>query len=86
MSEGTDSKVPEIRFREFSGEWQKQDLGNITTKIGSGKTPKGGKSVYESSGIPLLRSQNILNDVVDFNGVVFISDKIDEEMSNIRVL
>ena len=86
MSTRTNSKVPEIRFGEFSGEWRKQDLGDITTKIGSGKTPKGGKSVYVSSGMPLLRSQNILNDVVDFNGIVFISDKIDEEMSNSRVL
>ena len=77
--------VPELRFSGFEAEWQTRELGEITTKIGSGKTPKGGRSVYLSNGIPLLRSQNIVNDTVDRDGLVFISDEIDEEMSNSRV-
>lgn len=78
--------TPEIRFKGFDQRWQRYGLGDITSKIGSGKTPKGGKSVYISNGIPLLRSQNIVNDFVDLDGIVFISDEIDEDMINSRVL
>jgi type I restriction enzyme S subunit len=86
MSKREASKVPTIRFKGFAGEWEPHELGEITTKIGSGKTPRGGKTGYLSTGIPLIRSQNILNDLVSFEGVAFISDETDEEMSNSRVL
>ena len=36
-------------------------LGLLTTKIGSGITPRGGQSVYQNSGTHLIRSQNIYN-------------------------
>ncbi|KAB2501024.1 restriction endonuclease subunit S [Bacillus cereus] len=78
-------RTPEVRFPEFSGEWEKRNLGNISTKIGSGKTPKGGNQNYKSEGIPLLRSQNIFNDKVNFNDVVYITPEIDEDMANSRV-
>lgn len=78
--------TPEIRFKEFEGDWKPCELGEITTKIGSGKTPRGGKTGYLTSGIPLIRSQNIFSDSVNFEGIVFISDETDEEMSNSRVL
>ena len=79
-------KVPHIRFKGFEGEWESCELGEITTKIGSGKTPRGGKTGYLSIGIPLIRSQNIFSDSVNFEGIAFISDETDEEMSNSRVL
>jgi len=65
--------------------WTHRKLGEVTTKIGSGKTPKGGSSVYLRHGIPLLRSQNITNDAVDLSDVVYISDEMDSEMANSRV-
>jgi type I restriction enzyme S subunit len=36
-------------------------LGDICTKIGSGATPRGGQESYKSSGIPIIRSQNVLD-------------------------
>ena len=39
------------------------NLKELTTKIGSGSTPRGGKSAYIDSGIPIIRSQNILDPV-----------------------
>lgn len=77
--------MPEIRFPGFDGEWEKRKLEDITTKIGSGKTPKGGAKNYKSEGIPLLRSQNIVNDKVNFNDIVYITTEIDEDMANSRV-
>jgi len=78
--------TPEIRFKGFEGNWEPCELDEITTKIGSGKTPRGGKTGYLTSGIPLIRSQNIFSDSVNFEGIAFISDETDEEMSNSRVL
>ena len=36
------NKVPNLRFKEFSGDWGSKKIGEITIKVGSGKTPKGG--------------------------------------------
>ena len=57
----------------------------LATKIGSGKTPTGGADVYEASGIPFLRSQNVLNGQLDLKDVAFISAETDAEMASTRV-
>lgn len=77
--------VPKLRFKEFDGEWEEQKLGDITEKIGSGKTPKGGKATYQTEGIALIRSQNIFNDQVNSNDIAYISTETDESMKNSRV-
>src|SRR5690625_2589601 len=79
--------VPKRQFKEFQNtdSWEQRKLNDVTKKIGSGKTPRGGSSVYIKSGIPLLRSQNINNDRVDFEDVVYITEFMDEEMSNSRI-
>ena len=78
-------KVPEIRFDGFTEDWEQRKLGDITVKIGSGKTPSGGKSAYVETGIPLIRSQNVNGDKVDFADIVFIDETTDESMANSRV-
>ena len=78
-------KVPEIRFDGFTEDWEQRKLGNITVKIGSGKTPSGGKSAYVETGIPLIRSQNVNGDKVDFADIVFVDETTDESMANSRV-
>ena len=79
-------KVPEIRFNGFTEDWEQRKLGDITTKIGSGKTPKGGAAAYKDDGIALIRSQNVNGDRVDLSDVVFIDEQTDEDMKNSRVL
>ena len=74
------NKVPQIRFNGYSDAWVQRKLIDITTKIGSGKTPKGGSEVYQSNGIALLRSQNVTNDHVDMTDVAFISEEINNTM------
>ena len=39
--------------------WEVKKLKCFISKAGSGITPRGGASVYQLTGIPLLRSQNI---------------------------
>lgn len=60
--------------------WKKVKLGEICDKIGSGSTPKGGREVYLNAGIPIIRSQNVLNGFLDLNDVAFISDEQHSKM------
>lgn len=66
--------------------WEVKKLKHMSRKVGSGVTPRGGATVYQSTGIPLLRSQNIHFDRLDLKDVAFISEKVHEEMSNSRVV
>lgn len=65
--------------------WAWCRLGEICIKIGSGSTPRGGKNVYSRSGIPFLRSQNILDDGINLHGVAYISEDIHKSMSSTEV-
>jgi type I restriction enzyme, S subunit len=65
--------------------WESKKLKYVVSKVGSGVTPKGGASVYANEGIPFLRSQNILSDRLELSDVAYISDEIDEQMSNSRI-
>jgi type I restriction enzyme S subunit len=53
--------------------WRKAPLGTITTKIGSGATPRGGEAAYLPEGITLIRSQNVFDDQFGDAGLAFIN-------------
>jgi type I restriction enzyme S subunit len=65
--------------------WEVKRLKYLVTKIGSGITPTGGASVYQTSGIPLLRSQNIYFDGLKLEDVAYISEEVDDNMRNSRL-
>lgn len=50
-------------------------LGDVCTKIGSGATPRGGKEAYKPAGIPIIRSQNVLDWSFSEAGLAFIDTK-----------
>ena len=60
--------------------WEWCRLGDLCEKTGSGSTPRGGKTAYVSSGIPFLRSQNIHNDGVVLDGLVYIPESTHTRM------
>ena len=66
-------------------EWRLTKLRTITTKIGSGATPRGGKKSYKNSGITLIRSLNVYDFGFDYNGLAFIDDEQAEGLSNVEV-
>lgn len=62
-------------------------LDDVCTKIGSGATPRGGGSVYlEHGNIAFIRSQNVYNDGFHRGGLVYLTDKHADELSNVEVL
>ncbi len=71
--------------QELPAGWRWVRLSDHIRKIGSGLTPSGGQSVYVASGIPLIRSQNVLMNGFTTEGLAYISSDIDEEMSQSRV-
>ncbi len=52
--------------------WAAPSLFEITTKIGSGATPRGGETAYKSSGTPLIRSMNVRFEGLARQGMAFI--------------
>ncbi|KHA73811.1 hypothetical protein NZ35_06805 [Pseudomonas chlororaphis] len=65
--------------------WVKVELGKITTKIGSGATPKGGEQSYKTSGVPLIRSLNIHFDGVREKGLAYIDPQQAAKLDNVIV-
>ncbi|MBK1853804.1 restriction endonuclease subunit S [Verrucomicrobiaceae bacterium 5K15] len=65
--------------------WEFVRIGSLTSKLGSGSTPRGGKSAYVDSGVIFLRSQNIWNDGLKLNDTAYIPAEIHENMSNTQV-
>jgi type I restriction enzyme S subunit len=65
--------------------WKIERISNISLKIGSGITPRGGATVYLESGIPLFRSQNIHFSGLKIENVVFISEETHKEMKGSQV-
>lgn len=58
----------------MGSEWSMLRLGDVCSKIGSGATPRGGKSSYLDAGpFSLVRSQNVLNNSFSWGGLAFIS-------------
>lgn len=65
--------------------WEVKKLKHVVTKIGSGKTPRGGSEVYSKEGVIFIRSQNVHFDGLHLDDVVYVNDEIDEEMRSTRV-
>jgi len=65
--------------------WEWVRLGNLTSRLGSGSTPRGGQSAYIKSGVIFLRSQNIWNDGLKLDDTAFISEEIHKKMDNTHV-
>lgn len=78
--ESQTKNIPALRFPEFSEDWDEKKLADVTIKVGSGSTPTGGANVYGNSGILFIRSQNVNENRLKLEDVVFISEKINSKM------
>ena len=65
--------------------WQAEKLAEVTTKIGSGATPKGGESSYVASGTSLIRSMNVYNGCFKYDGLAFITDEQAKQLDGVTV-
>jgi type I restriction enzyme, S subunit len=74
----------EIPF-SLPSRWEATRMGWLARKLGAGSTPLGGKSVYQSDGVPFLRSQNVYNDGLRLDDVALISRATHDRMSGTHV-
>ncbi len=65
--------------------WKVDKLKNLTSKIGSGSTPRGGKESYLDTGMTLVRSLNIYDDEFVKKGLAFISKVQADKLSNVAL-
>lgn len=60
-------------------------LAQITSKIGSGSTPRGGSNAYTEEGISFIRSQNVQDMYFSKSGLVFLNDEQAELLKGVTV-
>ena len=60
-------------------------LSDITSKIGSGATPRGGEESYKSEGVSLIRSLNVYDDGFRDRKLAFIDDAQAKALANVEV-
>lgn len=65
--------------------WEVKKLKNITSKIGSGATPKGGNESYKTEGISLIRSLNVHNNSFVYKDLAYIDDNQAETLKNVTI-
>ena len=80
------------RFIEMFGDpvsntfgWKQLLLCNVTSKIGSGATPKGGKESYQAEGITLIRSMNVHDGRFEYKDLAHITDEQATQLNNVIV-
>lgn len=85
-------ELVKARFVELFGNpvinnkgWNVSDLEQLTIKIGSGATPKGGKEAYQTDGISLIRSMNVHNGKFEYKELAHISDEQAARLENVAV-
>jgi type I restriction enzyme S subunit len=75
----------EVPF-ELPRGWAWARLGEICLQTGSGSTPRGGKTAYVNEGAIFLRSQNVYDDGLRLNDVVFIPPETHAKMARTSVM
>ena len=60
-------------------------LKDITTKIGSGATPSGGKQSYKTTGIALIRSLNVFDLNFSYDELAYINDEQAKKLNNVTI-
>ena len=71
---------------EIPANWEWVRLGDLMSKVGAGSTPTGGRNVYESSGVKFIRSQNVYNEGLHLEDVVYINESIHKQKQNSKVV
>ena len=65
--------------------WEETKLSEITLKIASGSTPRGGKESYKESGITLIRSLNVYDFKFKYKDLAFIDEIQAKKLSNVII-
>lgn len=79
-----ESHLEEV-FTQRGPGWVEKKLKAVTTKIGSGATPRGGETSYKSEGVSLIRSLNVYDLGFRYVKLAFLDEVQARELSNVEV-
>lgn len=79
-----ESQLNEVFTKKGEG-WEEKRLEFVTTKIGSGATPRGGEESYKSVGTALIRSLNVHDAGFRYNRLAYIDDTQAAELANVEL-
>ena len=86
------NELVKSRFNEMFGDpvlnemgWEKHRLSELTLKIGSGATPRGGRESYVNEGIALIRSMNVYDGKFMFKDLAYLTNIQAEKLNNVIV-
>ena len=65
--------------------WEEKTLKELTSKIGSGATPKGGRKVYIDKGCHLIRSMNVQYNEFKYDDLAHITDEAAEQLKGVEI-
>jgi type I restriction enzyme, S subunit len=65
--------------------WEEKTLIEITSKIGSGATPRGGNESYKTEGISLVRSMNVHDFEFRERNLALIDEQQAKELNNVTL-
>ena len=80
------------RFVEVFGDpvdgkkWPFVRLEDLCTKLGSGATPRGGKTAYKAEGVPLVRSMNVHNGRFVWKDLACIDDEQAAKLEGVTLM
>lgn len=77
-------KVPNYRFPEFTDSWKLSPLEKISRRIMVG-IASAATHAYRTSGVILFRNQNIKEDYLDDNNILFIDQEYEKAHKNKRL-
>ena len=72
-------------FPQIPEGWSVKRLDQLTSKIGSGSTPRGGKGAYKDEGISLIRSMNVHDYRFIQTELAHIDDNQAKKLANVEV-
>lgn len=72
-------------FENKNLNWVKYKLSKITTKIGSGATPLGGRNSYITTGISLIRSMNVYDNQFVYEELAHITKEQAKKLDNVTI-
>ncbi|NBI16699.1 restriction endonuclease subunit S [Neglecta sp. X4] len=72
-------------FLDAKYQFEHKPLSELCSKIGSGATPKGGKTAYCDTGITLIRSTNVVDYGFIYDGLAHITNEQADALSNVVV-
>lgn len=87
LKESVKSRFVEVFGDPVDGKkWPFVRLEDLCTKLGSGATPRGGKTAYKAEGVPLVRSTNVHNGRFVWKDLACIDDEQAAKLEGVTLM